>query len=83
MADERAHIAEIEVLQKAAGPALRVVVPKGTTLAETLKLGDVISDITRGLNGCPACNSGVPVEFIERPDLSEIVRVDLETLERI
>jgi hypothetical protein len=83
MADKQANVAEIHVLKNAAGPTLKVLVPKGTTLAETFKLQDMISEITRGLNGCQACNSGVPVEFIEQSDLSEIVRVDLATMQRV
>jgi hypothetical protein len=83
MGREAENVAEIQVVRVASGPLLRVVVPRGTTVSETFKLGEIISEITHGLNGCLACNSGVPLEFIEREDLSEIVRVDLATMQRI
>jgi hypothetical protein len=84
MADKNANVAEIHVVNNSTGPSVKVLVPKGTTLEEAFKLRSVISGITRGLNGCEACAaSGTPVEFIERSDLSEIVRIDLATMEPI
>ncbi|MER6949678.1 hypothetical protein ABT294_37265 [Nonomuraea sp. NPDC000554] len=80
---ESNRFAEIQVLQEALGPAVKVVVPKGTGLEQTVKLQPHITDIIRGLNGCPACTSGVPVWIVEEPEISQIVRVDLESMKRL
>jgi hypothetical protein len=79
MGTKTGNVAEIQVV----GQTVRVVVPKGTTLADTFKLGDVITEVTRGLNGCQSCTSGTPVEFIEQAELRETVRVDLDTMQRV
>lgn len=77
------RVAEIQVLKQDKNQAIKVVVPKGTPLTETVKLHDVISEITKGLNGCPACNSGVPIFIDEREEIQNIVRVDLDSMKRM
>ena len=83
MATEAKRVAEIQVVRDGLQPTLKVVVPKGTTLADTVKLQPVISDILGKLKGCLPCNSGVPIWFQEREEIEQIVRVDLERFQRI
>ena len=77
------RIAEIHIIRDAVQPMLKVVVPRGTTLAETVKLQPAISDILGKLKGCLPCNSGVPIFFQEREEIERVVRVDLETMRPI
>ena len=77
------RIAEIQLVQSAIQPMLKVVVPKGTTLAETIMLQPTISEILGKLRGCLPCNSGVPIFFQEREEIERVVRVDLGTLKQV
>lgn len=77
------RIAEIQLVQGAVQPMLKVVVPKGTTLAETVRLQPTISEILGKLRGCLPCNSGVPIFFQEREEIERVVRVDLGTLRQV
>jgi hypothetical protein len=83
MEAERSSVAQIQVVQEASGPVVKVTVPRGTGLAEAVKLQPVITEIIHGLNGCPACTSGTPVWIVEEPELREVVKVDLKSLRRI
>ena len=75
-----AHVASIEVLRDGNKPSIRVTVPAGTSLEDTFRLQHKITEISRHLSGCTACNSGIPL-FIREADLVErVVRVDLKTL---
>jgi hypothetical protein len=80
---EQSNVAEIRVLQETAGPVLKVTVPRGTGFASTVKLQPIITEIIHGLNGCQACTSGAPVWIVEEPEVSDIVRVDLDSMRRI
>jgi hypothetical protein len=77
------RIAEIQLVQGAVQPMLKVVVPRGTTLAETIRLQPTISEILGKLRGCLPCNSGVPIFFQEREEIERVVRVDLGTLRQV
>ena len=83
MAIEANRVAEIHILKDGPQPTLKVVVPKGTTLVDTLKLQPVLSEILGKLKGCLPCNSGCPIWIQEREDIEPIVRVDLERFQRI
>lgn len=76
------RIAEIQMVKDAVQPYLRVTVPKGTTLVDTIKLQPSLSEILGKLKGCLPCNSGVPIWFHEREEIEQIVRINLETLQR-
>ena len=77
------RVAEIQLLNDGLQPTLKVTVPRGTTLVETVKLQPIISEILGKLRGCLPCNSGVPIFFQEREEIEQIVRVDLERFQRI
>jgi hypothetical protein len=77
------RIAEIQLVQGAIQPMLKVVVPKGTTLAEAIKLQPTISETLGKLRGCLPCHSGVPIFFQEREEIERVVRVDLGTLRQV
>lgn len=78
-----AHVASIEVLRDGSKPSIRVTVPAGTSLEDTFRLQHKITELSRHLSGCTACNSGIPL-FIREADLVErVVRVDLKTLAEI
>jgi len=77
------RIAEIQLIKDAIQPTLKVTVPKGTTLVETLKLQPTISDILGKLRGCLPCNSGIPIFFQEREEIENVVRIDLSNMQRI
>jgi hypothetical protein len=83
MNHQEKKIADIEVINDAVRPYIKVVVPRGTTFDTTLKLRGTLSDLVGKLKGCPACNSGVPIWFQEREDLEQRIRIDLETLKPI
>jgi hypothetical protein len=83
MGNDTKGVAEIQILRDGLQPAMKVVVPKGTTLVDTVKLQPIISDILGKLKGCLPCNSGVPIWFSEREEIEQIVRVDLERYQRI
>jgi heterodisulfide reductase subunit C len=80
---EPSSVAEIRVLEETFGPVVKVTVPRGTGLAEAVKLQPVITEIINGLNGCPACTSGCPVWIVEEPEVRDIVKVDLKSMRRI
>ena len=77
-----AHVAEIEVLREGRQPVIRVTVPKGTKLAQAVKLQPTLSDIIGKLTGCLPCTSGVPLWFHEE-EVEQVVRVNLENLKRV
>jgi len=77
------RVAEIELVKDGLQPVLKVSVPKGTTLAETIKLQPILSDILGKLKGCLPCNSGVPIWFQEHEEIEQVVRVDLNKMQRI
>ena len=77
------RVAEIALIKDTLQPVLKVTVPKGTTLADTVKLQPTISDILGKLKGCLPCNSGIPIWFQEREEIEQIVRVDLDRMQRI
>lgn len=81
MKEER--IAEISLVKDAVQPVLKIVVPKGTTLADKVKLQPIISEILGKLRGCLPCNSGIPIFFQEREEIEKVVRVDLEGMRRV
>ncbi|MBY0321332.1 MAG: hypothetical protein K2X72_21605 [Reyranella sp.] len=81
MAKER--VAEIQLVRDGVQPVLKVTVPKGTTLSDTLKLQPQLSDILGKLKGCLPCNSGVPIWFQEREEIENLVKVDLGTMKRM
>ena len=64
-------------------PFLKVTVPKGTKLSDTLRLQPQLSDILGKLKGCLPCNSGVPIWFHEREEIENLVKIDLATMKRI
>ena len=77
------RIAEISVTKDAVQPMLRVVVPRGTSLADTVKLQPIITEILGKLRGCLPCNSGIPIFFQERDEIEQVVRVDLDGMRRV
>jgi hypothetical protein len=77
------RIAEIQLVRDSTQQVLRVTVPRGTTLIDTMKLQPTLSDILGKLKGCLPCNSGVPIFFHEREEIERIVRVDLETMKQV
>jgi hypothetical protein len=81
--DKSEKIAEIQVVNNGIQPMLKVTVPRGTTLAETIKLQPTLSEILGKLKGCLPCNSGIPIWFHEREELEHVVRVDLGTLKQV
>jgi hypothetical protein len=81
MKNER--IAEIQLVDSGIQQMLRVTVPKGTTLAETIKLQPELSKILGKLKGCLPCNSGVPIFFQEREEIERVVRIDLATMQHV
>jgi len=80
---EAKRVAEIQVVREGLQPVVRVTVPKGTTLVDAIRLQPTLSDILGKLKGCLPCHSGVPVWFHEREEIEQVVRVDLERLQRI
>jgi hypothetical protein len=81
--DKDQKVAEIQLVNSGAQQMLKVVVPRGTTLADTVRLQPTISDLLGRLRGCLPCNSGVPIFFQEREELEHLVRVDLQSLKVI
>jgi hypothetical protein len=71
------------LIRDAVNPVLKVSVPRGTSLATTVKLQPVISDILGKLKGCLPCNSGIPIWFHEREEIENLVKVNLETMQRM
>ena len=76
-------VAEIQLVRDGVQPVLKVTVPKGTKLSDTLKLQPAISDILGKLKGCLPCNSGVPIWFHEREEIEDLVKIDLVTMKRM
>lgn len=74
------HVAELQLITSGLQPMLKVVVPRGTSLAETVKLQPAISEILGKLKGCLPCNSGVPIWFTEHEEIERVVRIDLATM---
>ena len=83
MSKEDKNIAEIQFINDSARPMIKVIVPRGTSLEKTIKLQPLITDLLGKLRGCLPCNSGVPIWFQEREEIEQIVRVDLERMQRI
>ncbi|MBL6618647.1 MAG: hypothetical protein ISP49_13270 [Reyranella sp.] len=81
MAKER--IANIQLVRDGVQPVLKVTVPKGTTLADTVRLQPTLSDLLGKLKGCLPCNSGVPILFQEQEEIENLVKVDLGTMKRM
>ena len=75
-----ARTAQIEVLRDGGRPTIRVTVPAGTRLEDTFRLRDKITEVSRHLTGCAACNSGVPLFIREAELVEQVVRVDLKTM---
>jgi len=80
---KKERVAEISLSKDAIQPVLKVIVPRGTTLVDTIKLQPIISEILGKLRGCLPCNSGIPIFFQEREEIEQVVRVDLERMQRI
>ena len=76
-------IAEIQLVRDSTQPFLKVTVPKGTKLSDTLRLQPQLSDILGKLKGCLPCNSGVPIWFHEREELEQVIHIDLDRMERV
>ena len=76
-------VAEIQLVRDGVQPVLKVTVPKGTKLSDTLKLQPAISDILGKLKGCLPCTSGVPILFHEREEIESLVKIDLATMKRM
>jgi hypothetical protein len=72
-------IAEIQLVRDSTQPFLKVTVPKGTKLSDTLRLSDILGK----LKGCLPCNSGVPIWFHEREEIENLVKIDLATMKRL
>ena len=81
MANQR--VANIQLVRDGVQPVLKVTVPKGTTLADTVRLQPTISDLLGKLKGCLPCNSGVPILFNEQEEIENLVKVDLSTMKRM
>jgi len=81
MSKER--IANIQLVRDGVQPVLRVTVPKGTSLADTMRLQPTLSDLLGKLKGCLPCNSGVPILFNEQEEIENLVKVDLSTMKRM
>jgi hypothetical protein len=77
------RVADITLIKDAVQPMLKITVPRGTTLADTIKLQPIISEILGKLKGCLPCNSGVPIWFHEREEIENVVRVDLDRMQRL
>lgn len=77
------RIADIQYIQDAFQPQLKVIVPKGTTFEETVRLRPILSELLGKLRGCPACNSGVPIWFQEREEIEQVIRVDLDRMQMV
>ena len=76
-------VADIQLIRDGVQPVLKVTVPKGTSLADTVRLQPAISDILGKLKGCLPCNSGVPIWFLEREEIENMVKIDLQTMKRM
>ncbi|CAN5511696.1 hypothetical protein BH10PSE14_BH10PSE14_23420 [soil metagenome] len=77
------NIADIQLVRDGVQPMLKVTVPKGTTLAETVRLQPALTDILGKLKGCLPCNSGVPIWFHEREEIENLFKIDLATMKRL
>ncbi len=74
-----ARVAELQYGKRGDQTVLELAVPKGTKLAEALKLKETLADhIARLPRGCGPCLSGEP--FLIRERLEHVIRVDLDTL---
>ena len=79
----RVVLIEIQLVRDSTQPFLKVTVPKGTKLSDTLRLQPQLSDILGKLKGCLPCNSGVPIWFHEREEIENLVKIDLATMKRL
>lgn len=82
MASNTSKTAEIRYSTDGPRPRIDVAVPFGTSLAQTVKLHEILSrDLISKLSprGCEACNSGVDIFIHERFD--DVIQVDLESLQ--
>jgi hypothetical protein len=77
------RVAELQLVNSGPQQMLKVVVPRGTTLADTVRLQPAISELLGRLKGCLPCNSGVPIFFQEKEELEHVVRIDLGNLKQI
>lgn len=82
-AEKHAKIAEIQLVSNGPQQMLKVIVPRGTSLADTIKLQPKLSDILGKLRGCLPCNSGIPIWFQERDELEQVVKIDLATMKQL
>jgi hypothetical protein len=79
----RTRFAEIQLVRDSTQRFLKVTVPKGTRLSDTLRLQPQLSDILGKLKGCLPCNCGVPIWFRERGEIDNLVKIDLATMKRL
>jgi hypothetical protein len=77
------RVAELQLVNSGPQQMLKVVVPRGTTLADTVRLQPAISELLGRLKGCLPCNSGVPIFFQEKEELEHVIRIDLGNLKQI
>jgi hypothetical protein len=78
------RVANVEINKDRLGARLSVAVPSGTTLAEAVKLHEVLSsDVLSKVSprGCLPCLSGVDIFIHEQWE--EILKVDLDTMKVI
>ena len=79
----KAGIAEIQLINNGAQPEIKVLVPRGTSLTDTLRLKPQISELVGKLTGCTSCNSGIPILFHEFDMVQHVVRVDLDKFSKM
>jgi hypothetical protein len=77
------RVAELQLVNSGPQQMLKVVVPRGTTLADTVRLQPAMSELLGRLKGCLPCNSGVPICFQEKEELEHVIRIDLGNLKQI
>ena len=77
------RIAEVRLITEGLQSVLKVTVPKGTTLADTVRLQPELSKILGKLKGCLPCNSGVPIWFQEQEEIARTVKIDLESFKEV
>lgn len=74
------RLGEVQISREGAVPAVELVIPYGTRMADIFKAQEAISrDIISKISprGCQACTSGVHLTIRER--FQEVIRVDLQT----
>jgi hypothetical protein len=78
------NLAEIFISREGAMPVVELVVPHGTSLAELVRLQEMISsEINPKISprGCQPCVSGLDFRIRER--FEEVIRVDLDAMKII